>query len=50
MLFSNGTPIDQIERILNISETALTEEIKYDIRKILEITDTDYIYNNNVIK
>jgi len=48
MLFNNWTPFEQIERILSIWETALTDEVKYDIRKIIEISDLNYLYNKKV--
>jgi len=50
LLFQNKTPVEQIERILDIATTALTDEVKSDIIKILSIKDLDYWYNKWVCK
>jgi len=50
MLFENKTPREQIERILDISTTALTDEVKSDIIKILDIKDLFYWYKPWVVK
>jgi len=50
MLFDNATPIEQIDKILKLSTTALTEEVKSDIIKILNINDLEYFYNKGIIK
>lgn len=50
MLFDNRTPAEQIQRILDISSTALTQEVKSDIIKILSISELDYWFKNWVYK
>ena len=45
MLFDNKTPPEQIARILDIADTALTEQVKSDIIKILNNFELDYWYN-----
>ncbi len=35
MLFDNRTPREQLERIIDLSSTALTDEVQSDIIKIL---------------
>jgi len=49
-LFLNRTPIEQIEKILSIRETALTDDVKNDIRRILTMDDLEYFYNKGVRK
>lgn len=49
MLFENRTPPEQIKRILWIASTALTEEVKSDIIKILDTKDLEYWYNKWIL-
>jgi hypothetical protein len=49
-MFANGTPSEQIARILSISSTALTSEVKSDIVKILDNKELDYWYKRAVYK
>jgi len=45
MLFNNSGPVDQIRRLMSINSTALTEEIKEDINKILKKSkDPEYVF------
>jgi hypothetical protein len=44
MLFDNNEIPKQIQRLLDISTTALTEDVKSDIIKILNNTELDYWY------
>lgn len=44
----NQPPHEQIERILNIGATALTEEFKEEILQILN-ADTEYIYKRGIL-
>jgi len=50
MLFDANTVSGQIERILDIASTALTEEVKSDIIKILDRKELDYWYKDRVFK
>lgn len=50
MLFINNTVPEQIDRILGIASTALTEEVKSDIIKILDIDDMQYWYKKGIFK
>ena len=50
LMFANGTPSEQIARILDISSTALTSEVKSDIIKILDNKELDYWYKRAVYK
>lgn len=50
MLFDNRTPAEQIERILDLSSTALTKEVKSDIVKILNNKELDYWYKKWIYK
>lgn len=50
MLFDNRTPIEQIERVVDLASTALTEEVKSDIIKILNRKELDYWYKERVFK
>lgn len=51
-LFDNKTPVEQIERLLSINWTALTEDFKQDVSRILQDarSDSDYIYKNWVLR
>ena len=49
-IFENQDPVEQIDTILSISATALTEEFKRDIIKILSIQEIQYFYNLKCIK
>jgi hypothetical protein len=48
-VFMNMTPVEQIIRILDISSTALREEFKEDVAKILSL-EPEFIYENGVLK
>jgi hypothetical protein len=50
MLFENRTPPEQIARILDISSTALTNEVKSDIIKILDNKELDYWFKKGIYK
>lgn len=50
LMFANGTPAEQIARILSISSTALTNEVKSDIIKILDVKDLDYWFKKWIYK
>lgn len=50
LMFANWTPAEQIKRILDISDTALTWEVKSDIVKILDNKELDYWYKKWVYK
>jgi len=43
----NQTPDEQIERILDISSTALTDEFKGKILEVIQ--DTDMIYRRGIL-
>ena len=50
ILFSNQTPIEQIETLMYwINATALTYEFKNDIWKILNINDDEYFYKKWIL-
>ena len=48
-LFYNRTPPEQIKRIMEIADTALTTEFKNDVAKILKESDNSYYYNKWVL-
>jgi hypothetical protein len=50
LIFNNMTPPEQIERLIWINSTALTEEVKSDIIKILDVKEMEYWYNKWVLK
>ena len=50
MLFDNNTTSEQIKRIIDISTTCLTEDVKSDIIKILNNTELDYWYKQWIYK
>lgn len=50
MLFNNWTPKEQIERLMNINCTALSEQFKHDVRMILSQPDDYYFYQNGVLR
>lgn len=50
MLFDNNEIPKQIQRLLDISTTALTEDVKSDIIKILNNTELDYWYKQWIYK
>jgi hypothetical protein len=46
-IFSNKDPVEQIVYLINrINTTALTEEFKHDINKILEVSEEDYYFKD----
>lgn len=49
ILFSNDTPQEQIQRLIQLNYTALTREFVSDITRILEINDDEYFYKNGVL-
>lgn len=50
MLFANQSPIGQIERLMNINCTALTDQFKNDVNLILSCKDEGYFYERGVLK
>ncbi len=47
MIFDNRTPVEQLERLMSINVTALTEEFVNDVSRILETAkDERYVYRN----
>ena len=50
MLFDNKDPREQLERIIDIASTALTEEVKSDILQVLNIRDYNYWYKPEIYK
>jgi len=50
MLFDNRDPREQLERIIYLASTALTEDVKSDMIKILDIRDYSYWYKPKVYK
>lgn len=50
LVFDNLTPPEQIAKLmLSINWTALTDEFKNDIMKILKETDNQYYYKNGIL-
>lgn len=51
MIFSNMTPVEQMERLLRINATALTNEFKDDVSKILNLSnkDSEYVYKQGIL-
>lgn len=49
ILFSNDTPQEQIQRLIQLNYTALTREFVSDINRILQINDDEYYYKNGVL-
>ncbi len=50
MLFDNKDPREQLERIIDLASTALTDEVKSDIIKVLDIRDYAYWYKPKIYK
>ena len=50
MLFDNKTPREQLERIIDISSTSLTDEVQSDIIQILNIRDYEYWFKPHTYK
>ena len=50
MLFETLTPREQLGKILRISSSALTEEVKSDVIKILNVREMDYWYKKQIYK
>ena len=50
VVFANDDPREQIVRLVaNINISALTEEFRNDILKVLEENDKDYYYKKGII-
>lgn len=49
-IFENATPTEQIQILMNINTTALTEDFKEDVRNILSETDPLYYYDKWIYK
>ena len=50
MIFKDDTPQEQIQTLLNINTTVLTEEVKSDIIHILDNKELDYWYKRKAFK
>ena len=50
MLFDNGSPVEQIARIMSINMTALTDDFRHDVNEILkDAKDPQYVYRNGIL-
>ena len=49
-LLGSDAPVQQIEKIVNISNTALTEEFKSDLVELLSWEELDYFYKKHCFK
>ena len=50
MLFDNKDPREQLERIIDLASTALTDEAKSDVFQLLNIRDYSYWYKPECYK
>lgn len=48
-VFGNLTFQEQVNRIIELSKTAITEDVKRDLQKILMEDDIEYFYKKDVV-
>ena len=50
-IFSNMTPVEQLDKLMKINSSALTEEFKNDVHRILNTgkMENDYVYRKGIL-